>query len=107
MEKLRKMLGGMEYKEKLIGLLQIIVGNVGYALVVQLFILPMDLLTSGTTGISLVLHKITGLPVPPLLLALNIFTLLLGFIFIGKGFGMSTILSSFISPIALEFWISC
>ena len=104
MEKLRKMLGGMEYKEKLIGLLQIIVGNVGYALVVQLFILPMDLLTSGTTGISLVLHKITGLPVPPLLLALNIFTLLLGFIFIGKGFGMSTILSSFISPIALEFW---
>ena len=104
MEKLRKMLGGIEYKEKLIGLLQIIVGNVGYALVVQLFILPMDLLTSGTTGISLVLHKITGLPVPPLLLALNIFTLLLGFIFIGKGFGMSTILSSFISPIALEFW---
>ena len=46
MEKLRKMLGGMEYKEKLIGLLQIIVGNVGYALVVQLFILPMDLLTA-------------------------------------------------------------
>jgi len=83
MKKLRKMLGGIEYKEKLIGLLQIIVGNVGYALVVQLFILPMDLLTSGTTGISLVLHKITGLPVPPLLLALNIFTLLLGFIFIG------------------------
>ena len=39
MEKLRKMLGGMEYKEKLIGLLQIIVGNVGYALVVQLFTL--------------------------------------------------------------------
>ena len=51
MEKLRQMLGGVAYKDKLIGLLQIIIGNIGYALVVQLFILPKDLLTSGTTGI--------------------------------------------------------
>jgi hypothetical protein len=104
MEKLRQMLGGVAYKDKLIGLLQIIIGNIGYALVVQLFILPKDLLTSGTTGISIVLHVVTDIPVPPLLLMLNVITLIMGFVFVGKGFAMSTVLSTFISPIALEFW---
>ena len=39
----------------------IIVGNVLYALTVKLFLLPGNLMTGGTTGIGLMVGRLTGM----------------------------------------------
>ena len=45
-------------------LLAIVLGDCLYSLSVQLFIRPGNLLTGGTTGISLAVEKALGIPAP-------------------------------------------
>ena len=80
----------------------VILGNVLYALVVKLFLLPGNLMTGGTTGIGLVVHHFTGLSISGFVLVFNIIMLLVGLVFIGKKFALTTVISSFTYPIALE-----
>ncbi len=89
---------------KITALAEIVLGNILYALAVQLFLIPAGLVTSGATGISIVLHEVTGIPVAPMLLALNVALLILGWIFLGSAFALSTLLSTFIAPAGLAVW---
>ncbi|MGP1349055.1 MAG: YitT family protein [Stomatobaculum sp.] len=89
---------------KITALTEIVLGNILYALAVQLFLIPAELVTSGATGISIVLHEVTGIPVAPMLLVLNVAMLILGRIFLGRAFALSTLLSTFITPMGIAVW---
>lgn len=79
----------------------ILVGNLMYAFVVALFVLPGQLISCGTTGLALVAQQLWGVPVSSFVLVFNVIMLLLGLAVLGKKFAMTTVLSSFIYPIFL------
>jgi len=69
---------------------------------VKLFVLPADLISCGTTGLALVVLKLTGIPVSWFVFAFNMVMLCLGWWVMGRQFAMTTILSSLFYPAALE-----
>lgn len=79
-------------------------GNLLYALTVKLFVLPTGLVMGGTTGLGLTANYLTGVPISAFVLAFNMVMLLLGLCVLGHRFAATTLLSSFIYPLALEFW---
>lgn len=79
-------------------------GNLLYALIVKLFVLPTGLVMGGTTGLGLTANYLTGVPISAFVLAFNMVMLLLGLCVLGRRFAATTLLSSFIYPLALEFW---
>lgn len=82
----------------------VIAGNVLYALVVKLFLLPGNLMTGGTTGIGLLVSRFTGMSLSGFVLLFNMVMLATGFVFLGKKFALTTVISSFAYPIALELF---
>lgn len=82
--------------------LAVIVGNFLYALSVKVFLLPTGLITGGTTGLAMVVNRLTGLPVSAFVMAFNILMLLLGWVLLGRSFVLSTIASSLLYPAFLE-----
>ena len=91
-----------KYTSKILTLLLVIFGNVLYALVVKLFLIPAGLVTGGTTGIALAIQHYTNLPISGFVLGFNVLMLVLGFFVLGKQFAFTTIVSTFVYPIALE-----
>lgn len=85
-------------------IIPVVIGNIIYALVVKLFILPTNLMSSGTTGIALLANHFLGIPVSFFILIFNVCMLILGLIILGKKFAMTTIVSTLMYPIALEFF---
>lgn len=75
-----------------------------YAAVAVLFLFPSGLPTGGTTGIALLVNRLTGLSVSMFVLGFNIVMLVVGFIFLGKKFAFTTIVSTFTYPICLELF---
>ena len=91
-----------KYTRKILTLLLVILGNVLYALAVKLFLIPAGLVTGGTTGIALAIQHYTNLPISGFVLGFNVLMLILGFFVLGKQFAFTTIVSTFVYPIALE-----
>ena len=87
--------------ELIITVLTVIVGNFIYAFAVKLFLLPANLMSSGTTGIALMVNHAFGMAVPTFVLCFNIFMLLVGLVILGKKFVMTTVISSIFYPVAL------
>lgn len=85
-------------------IIPVMIGNIIYALVVKLFILPTNLMSSGTTGIALLANHFLGIPVSFFILIFNVCMLILGLVVLGKKFAMTTIVSTLMYPIALEFF---
>lgn len=85
-------------------IIPVVIGNIIYALVVKLFILPTNLMSSGTTGIALLANHFLEIPVSFFILIFNVCMLILGLIVLGKKFAMTTIVSTLMYPIALEFF---
>ena len=85
-------------------IIPVVIGNIIYALVVKLFILPTNLMSSGTTGIALLANHFLGIPVSFFILIFNVCMLILGLIVLGKKFAMTTIVSTLMYPIALEYF---
>ena len=85
-------------------IIPVVIGNIIYALVVKLFILPTNLMSSGTTGIALLANHFLGIPVSFFILIFNVCMLILGLIVLGKKLAMTTIVSTLMYPIALEFF---
>lgn len=85
-------------------IIPVVIGNIIYALVVKLFILPTNLMSSGTTGIALLANHFLRIPVSFFILIFNVCMLILGLIVLGKKFAMTTIVSTLMYPIALEFF---
>lgn len=85
-----------------IGFALVVLGNVGYALAVKLFLLPAGLISCGTTGIALAVNSLTQIPISRFIFCFNVVMLCLGWWFLGKRFALSTVFSSLFYPIALE-----
>ena len=82
--------------------LLVLAGNLLYALTVKLFLLPADLISCGTTGIALVVNRLTGMPVSGFILLFNLAMLAVGWWILGRKFAMTTVFSSLFYPVALE-----
>jgi len=89
-------------KKRVISLLMVLLGNTLYALSVKLFLLPAELMSCGTTGIGLVVNRLTGLPLSGFILMFNIAMLCLGWWALGRQFALTTVFSSLYYPVALE-----
>ena len=89
-------------KNSVLSLLLVLTGNSLYALSVKLFLLPAELMSSGTTGIALVVNRLTGLPLSGFILAFNLAMLCLGWWALGRQFALTTVFSSLFYPVALE-----
>lgn len=85
-------------------LLLVVGGNILYALTVKLFLLPADLMTGGTTGIALVVNHLTGVSISAFVLIFNVCMLAAGFFLLGRQFALTTVISTFVYPAALEFF---
>lgn len=82
----------------------IILANTIYAATVHFFLVPGNLVTAGVTGLALIANHFTGLPLAVGVLILNVLMLILGWIFLGTEFALTTILASFVYPVALGFF---
>lgn len=79
----------------------VIVGNIIYALTVKLFLLPANLISSGTTGLALIANELFGFSMPVFIFVFNLLMLLVGLVILGKRFVATTILSSALYPLFL------
>lgn len=84
-------------------ILSVIIGNFLYALAVKLFLLPTGLVTGGTTGIAITIQHFCDIPISHFVLGFNIVMLILGYVVLGKQFAITTVASSFLYPLFLEF----
>ncbi len=109
----------------------VVLGNILYALAVKLFLIPAGLVTGGTTGIGLAVNYAAGVPMPrtahsttspdfrnrggskpmptpagvpvaTFVLIFNVVMLAAGFAVLGKQFALTTIVSTFTYPLALN-----
>lgn len=88
--------------KKLLPVLVVVVGNMLYALSVKVFLLPTGLITGGTTGLAMIVERLTGLPVSAFVLVFNVLMLLLGWWLLGRSFALTTVVSSLLYPAFLE-----
>lgn len=91
-------------KQKILNLVYIIIGNIFIALAVNTLILENHIIVGGTSGIGNVLNHYFNIPVSLSVGCLNVCLFLVGLFFIGKKFAMTTLLSTFLFPIILQFF---
>lgn len=89
-------------RSRLLSLVLVVLGNLLYTVTVKLFLLPADLISCGTTGIALVVNRVTGLPLSVFIFGFNVVMLCLGWWILGRQFALTTVFSSLFYPIALE-----
>lgn len=76
-------------------------GNTLLALGVIMFIVPGNLLSGGTTGISLFLNHYFDLPISVFTFIFNFLMFIIGAIILGKKFALQTLISTFYYPFIL------
>lgn len=91
-------------KQKILNLVYIIIGNIFIALAINTLILENHIIVGGTSGIGNVLNHYFNIPVSLSVGCLNVCLFLVGLFFIGKKFAMTTLLSTFLFPIILQFF---
>lgn len=77
-------------------------GCILYALGVELFLSPNGIATGGVTGISLIIEHLTGIGAGVFVLVINIPVFILGAVFFGRNFAISTIYSTVLSAVLME-----
>ena len=80
----------------------VVAGNMLYALLVKLFLLPAGLVTGGTTGLALIAEHLWDVPISGFVFVFNAVMLLIGWLVLGKAFALTTIASSVLYPFFLE-----
>lgn len=82
--------------------LLVLSGNLIYTLSVKLFLLPADPMSCGTTGLAMLVNRLTGIPLTTFIFLFNMAMLAVGWCVMGRKFALNTIFSSLFYPIALE-----
>lgn len=93
-------------KQKLLNLGSILLGNVLIAFSISTLILENHIIAGGVSGIGIVFEHYFGLPVSMSVGLINIVLFVLGFLFMGKVFAMTTLVSTFVFPVLLSFFES-
>lgn len=79
----------------------ILFGNALLAYLVEAFIIPHDIIMGGTTGIAIVLNRLTGLDTAGAVLVMNTALLIFGGIVLGRKLLTTTVASSLLYPVFL------
>ncbi len=87
--------------KEFIRILMIIIGNVIDAIGFVFFVSSSGLIMGGSSGIGILLHRVTHLPISTMVFIVNAAMLLVGLIAFGKKFALSTIMSSFCYPVSM------
>lgn len=74
-------------------------GSLCVAVAVNFFMVPGELVFGSASGLSLVLTQLIPIKMSMMNLIINVFFLLLGFMFVGREFGAKTVFISVMSPI--------
>ena len=82
-------------------LLMVLLGNTIYAFGVVAFILPLDLITGGTTGIGLIMEHYFGMPIELFAAIFNVTMFAVAWFVLGASFAFTTLVSTFYYPIIL------
>lgn len=93
-------------KDSAKSLIVIIFSNMLFAFAVATFIRPHGIIMGGTTGMSLSFEHYLGFDLSITLTIINVLMFLLGFLFLGKKFAMTTILSTFLYPMFLSIFLA-
>lgn len=84
----------------------ILLGNTIYALAVILFVVPNGLITGGSTGIAIAMDHAFHIPMTIFVSVFNIFMFIVGYVFLGKKFAITTLVSTFYYPFILSVFES-
>ena len=90
-----------KFGKLIIKTLAIMLGNALDAAGFTLFVSHSGLITGGTAGLGLFISRLTGIPVSAFVLCFNMIMLIVGLIFIGKSFALSTVISSVFYPFVM------
>ncbi len=86
----------------------VILGNLLMQFGIVMFVLPSGLVTGGTTGIALAVRGlletfgVMNAPISVFVAIFNVMMFLLGWLLLGRQFAMTTLLSTFLSPLFLQ-----
>ena len=80
----------------------IVIGLTIYAFGVCLFVLPLDMIAAGTTGMALLAERLWGIPISVFVAVFNILMFVLGWIELGKSFALTTLVATFYYPAILD-----
>ena len=93
---------GKKMKRLVLQVLIILGGLTVYATGVALFILPMDMIAAGTTGLALVGEHYWGISLSGFVAVFNILMFAWGWFELGKEFALSTLIATFYYPFILD-----
>jgi uncharacterized membrane-anchored protein YitT (DUF2179 family) len=88
--------------DKLDQIIRITIGNALLAIAVNVFIIPFDLITGGTTGVALVISHFMNIPFNYIVPFVSVGTFLLGLIFLGVRFSLTTLISTILYPLFIN-----
>lgn len=67
----------------------------------HLFMIPSNVSIGSVSGLAMVLSQLINIPISVISLAINAVLLVIGFIFLGTGFGVKTVYTSILLPVFL------
>ena len=82
-------------------LLMVLLGNTIYCLGVVAFILPLELITGGTTGIGLIINHFWGVPLEIFAAIFNAIMFAIAWFMLGASFAITTVVSTVYYPFIL------
>lgn len=91
----------MKYKEIIWDFLIITFGTAIVAFAVYFFMMPSQVSVGSIAALAMVLNNFVPVPVSMLTLIMNIILLILGFLFIGKEFGIKTVYTATLMPVLM------
>lgn len=80
----------------------IFIGNIILALGIMVFVEPMGFMTGGATGLGLLMNNMFNIPLSTGVGILNVVMFIIGFIFLGKRFAATTLISTIVYPAGLK-----
>lgn len=90
-------------KNRLFRIAIFIWGVLIYAISFSMFFSPNNIVSGGTTGLSLIIKELFGMDTSLFVLLFSLFTLIISYIFLGKYDTMKALLGSMLLPIFMEF----
>ena len=80
---------------------QVILGNTIYCIGVVAFILPLGLITGGTTGLALITNHFVNIPIELFAAVFNVTMFIVAWFVLGSAFAITTAVSTFYYPVIL------
>lgn len=90
-------------KSQLKTILLVILGNFIYALGIQIFLVPSNIVTAGATGLGLILQNLIHIKLSVGVLGINVVLMVLGLVCLGKDFFIGSLAGSLSYPLELAF----